>query len=67
MAHPFGHGRLCEIFRSNIMNMVVRSYCPDTDFGFLCTVTLILGHGHDIPLGHGQLCQISRFSLANKL
>ena len=38
---PLGHGQqLCEIlFRSN---MAMRSYSPDTDFGYACTVTLTL-------------------------
>ena len=66
-----GHGQqLCEIlFRSN---MAVRSYGPDTEFGYVCTVTLTLkvimtlGQSHDIPLGHGQqLCEIlSRSNMA---
>ena len=37
---PLAHGQqLCEISRSN---MAVRSYGPDTDFGYVCTVTLTL-------------------------
>ena len=59
---PLGHGQqLCEILsRSNIS---VRSYGPDMDFGYVCTVTLTLemtlGEGHDTPLAHGQqLCVI---------
>ena len=38
---PLGHGQqLCEIlFRSNL---AVRSCGPDTDFGYVCTVTLNL-------------------------
>ena len=58
------HGQqLCEISRSNI---AVRSYGPDTDFGYKCTVTLALDKGHDTPLGHGQqLCEIlSRSNIA---
>ena len=38
-----GHGQeLCEILSRS--DMAVRSYSPDTDFGymFVCTVTLIL-------------------------
>ena len=32
-------------------------YGPDTDFGYVYTVTL--GQGHDAPLSHGQqLCVI---------
>ena len=35
-----GYGQqLCEILSRS--NMVVRSYGPDTDFGYVCTVTLI--------------------------
>ena len=35
---PLVHGQqLCEISRSN---MAMRSYGPDTDFGYVCTVTL---------------------------
>ena len=59
---PLGNGQqLCEISRSNL---AVRSYGPDTDFQYMCTVTLALGdmtlgQGHDTPLGHGQqLCEI---------
>ena len=38
---PLGHGQqLCEILSRS--NMVVKSYCPDTDFGYVCTVTLTL-------------------------
>ena len=34
------HGQqLCEISRSNL---AVRSYCPNTDFSYICTVTLTL-------------------------
>ena len=38
---PLGHGKqLCEIlFR---FNMAVRSYGPNTDFRYVCTVTLTL-------------------------
>ena len=36
---PLGHGQqLCEILSRS--NMVVRSYGPDTGFGYACTVTL---------------------------
>ena len=27
---------------------------PDTDYWYVCTVTLTLGQGHDRPLGNGQ-------------
>ena len=38
---PLDHGQqLCEILSRS--NMAVRSYCTDTDFGYVCTVTLIL-------------------------
>ena len=38
---PFGHGQqLWEILSRS--NMVVKSYGPDTDFGYVCTVTLTL-------------------------
>ena len=38
---PLGHGRqVCEILSRS--NMAVRSYGPDMDFGYLCTVTLTL-------------------------
>ena len=38
---PLGHGQqLCEILSRS--NMAVRSYGPDTDFGYVCTVTLTL-------------------------
>ena len=53
-----GHGQqLCEILSRS--NMAVRSYGPDTDFGYVCTVTLrleimTLGQVHDRPLGQGQ-------------
>ena len=51
---PLGHGQqLCEIL--SISNLAERSYDQDTDFGYVCTVTLTLGQGHDTPLGHGQL------------
>ena len=55
---PLGHGQQwCEISRSN---MAVRNYVPETDFGYMCTMTLTLGQGHDTPLGHGQQwCEIS--------
>ena len=36
-----GHWKqLCEILSRS--NLAVRSYCPDTDFGYVCTVTLKL-------------------------
>ena len=54
---PLGHGqRLCEVLSR--LNMAVRSYILDTDFGYVCTVTLTLeiimtlGQGHDTLLGH---------------
>ena len=50
------HGQqLCEIlYRSNL---TVRSYSPGMDFGYVCTVTLILEI--DTLLGYGQqLCEI---------
>ena len=38
---PMGHGQqLCEILSSS--NLAVRSYGPDTDFQYVCTVTLTL-------------------------
>ena len=38
---PFGHGQqLFEILSRS--NVAVRSYDPDTDFGYMCTVTLTL-------------------------
>ena len=38
---PLGHGQqLCAIISRS--NFAVRSYGPDTDFGYLCTVTLTL-------------------------
>ena len=38
---PLGHGQqLCEILARS--NMAGRSYDPDTDFGYVCTVTLTL-------------------------
>ena len=38
---PLGHGQqLCEILSRS--NLTVRSYGPDTDFRYLCTVTLTL-------------------------
>ena len=38
---PLGHGQqLCEILSRS--NMAVRSYGPDMDFGYVCTVTLTL-------------------------
>ena len=66
---PFGNGKqLCEILSRS--NLAVRSYGPDTDFRYMCTVTLTwdmtLVQGHDTPLRHGyQLCEIlSRSNLA---
>ena len=55
---PLGHEpQLCKIlFRSN---MAVRSYGPDTDIGYVCTVTLEIWPwvSRDTPLGHEpQLC-----------
>ena len=51
-------------------NMTVRRYGPETDFGYVLTLTLIfvditLGHGHDIPSVHWQLLFkiISRFNV----
>ena len=39
--HPLGHGQqLCEIISKS--NKAVRSYGPDTDFGYVCTVILTL-------------------------
>ena len=66
------HGQqLCEILSRS--NMAVRSYGPDMDFGYVCSVTLTLGgmtlgQGHDTPLGNGQqLCDIlSRSNMAVK-
>ena len=58
---PLGHGQqLCILSRSN---MAVRSDGLDTDFGYVCTVTLTLEmtlvQGHDTPFGHGQqLCKM---------
>ena len=38
---PLGHGQqLCEILSRS--NMAVRSYCPDTEFGYVCNVTWTL-------------------------
>ena len=38
---PLGHGQQwCEILSRS--NMAVKSYGPDTDFGYVCTVTLTL-------------------------
>ena len=38
---PLGHRQqLCEILFSS--NLAVMSYGPDTDFGYVCTVTLTL-------------------------
>ena len=38
---PFGHGQqLCEILSRS--NLAVRSYGPDMDLGYMCTVTLTL-------------------------
>ena len=34
--------------------MAVRSYGPDTDFGYICTVTLNSKYDIGIPFGHGQ-------------
>ena len=62
---PVGHGQqLCKILSRS--NYAVRSYGPDIDFGYVCTMTLgqghdtmTLGQGHDTPLGDGhQLCEI---------
>ena len=71
---PLGHGQqLCEILSRS--NLAMRSYGPDTDFQYVCTVTLTLEswpwEGHDTPLGHGQqLCEIlhvfrSNFAVRN--
>ena len=39
--------------------MAVKSYGLDTNFSYLCTVTLEICQGHDTPLGRGQqLCEI---------
>ena len=46
---PLGHGQLCEILSKS--NKAVRSYGLATDFGYVCTVTLTLGQGHDTPFG----------------
>ena len=47
------HGKqLCEILSRS--NLAVMSYDPDTDFGYVCTVTLTLGQGDDTSLGHKQ-------------
>ena len=53
--------------------MAVKSYDPDIDFVYKCTVTLAfrgmtMGQGHDTSVGHGQqLCEIlSRSNLAVK-
>ena len=38
---PLGHGQqLCEVLSRS--NMAVRSYGLDTDFGYVCTVTLMV-------------------------
>ena len=38
---PLGHGQqLCEILSRS--NLAVRSYGPDTDFEYVCTVTLTM-------------------------
>ena len=52
-----GHGQqLWEMLSGS--NLAVRSYKPDTDFGYVCTVTLTfqmtLGQGHDTSFGHGK-------------
>ena len=46
-------------------NMAVRSNRLDTDFEYVCNVTLKI-QGHETPLGHGhQLCEIlSRSNMA---
>ena len=59
---PLGHGQqLCEILSQS--NFAVKSYGLDTDFGYVCTVTLDMSLGQ----GHGQqLCEIlfrSNFAL----
>ena len=39
---PLGHGQqLCVILSRS--NMAVRRYGPDTDFGYVCTMTFTLG------------------------
>ena len=60
---PFSYQQqFCEILSR--VNMAVRSYGPDMDFGYMWSVTWLwrydLGsRGHDKPLGHGQqLCEI---------
>ena len=51
-------------------NLTVKSYGPDTDFGYVCTVTLTLemssGQGHATPLSQGhQLWEtLSRSNMA---
>ena len=60
MTCPWDVDTNCEISRST---MAVRSYGPDMDFGYVCTVSLTLDmtfiQGHDTSLGHGQqLCGI---------
>ena len=38
---PLGHGQqLCEVLSRS--SLAVRSYGPDTDLGYVCTVTLTL-------------------------
>ena len=38
---PLGHGQqLCELLSRS--NLAVRSHVPDTDFGYVCFVTLTL-------------------------
>ena len=64
---PSGHWqKLCKLLSRS--NREVRSYGPDTDFGYMCTMTLPLGQDHYTPLGLGQqLCEVlSRFNMAVK-
>ena len=54
---PLGYGQqLCE--RLSRSNFELRSYGQDTDFGYMCTVTLTLEMWLWVkvmtPLGHGQ-------------
>ena len=54
---PLSHGQqLCKLLSRS--DLAVRSFDPDTDNWYVCSVTL--GQGHDTFLSHGQqLCEIS--------
>ena len=58
-----GNMTLSESHDTIVLNNIQIKHDRDTDFGYVCTVTLTLDQGHVTPLGQGkQWCKILSIS-----